>query len=539
LAALPPLASSVLAATWYVDGILGTDDGSHGIGPGTDAFRTIQYAINDARVVAGDTVNVAAGTYSPLATITINKSLTLLGPQANVDPRPSQSSSRSAGSPSEAVVDGTAGGLGYIILIDADNVVINGFEVKSGTSDMLRQSNAHSGTVIKYNLIHDGNGDEGVQLANCTNGIVEYNYVFDIASPGDALNIANSSGGAIRFNEVEDIYSTNGAIYCYGTTNLDIIGNIVRNVPNANGRGIKVGDDGDSSGGHVSCNLIENVTGRDAVELEASNLVIEYNTVRNNPGSYGGTAGIRITSYGDAATISVNNNNIYGNAPYGLRNDSTSTVNAENNWWGCTAGPGAGVCDAVMGLVDYTPWLGSAVVPSASTATATGTGTATLDPGNGCVRNLVAVSEATIPTEGKPSGLVFSHGFLAFNINCIAPRESVTLTITLPSAVPATAQYWKYGPTPGNSDPHWYVIEMGDNDGDNVVTITLVDGGLGDDDLTADGVIIDQGGPGWPPPSGGGGGGVPTFPSIYVGIAAALGAGVLAYFVRRRLTPSR
>ena len=39
---------------------------------------------------------------------------------------------------------------------------------------------------------------------------------------------------------------------------------------------------------------------------------------------------------------------------------------------------------------------------------------------------------------------------------------------------------------------------MGDDDGDNVITITLVDGGLGDDDLVANGVIVDQGGPGSP-----------------------------------------
>jgi hypothetical protein len=37
---------------------------------------------------------------------------------------------------------------------------------------------------------------------------------------------------------------------------------------------------------------------------------------------------------------------------------------------------------------------------------------------------------------------------------------------------------------------------MGSDDGDDVITITLVDGGLGDDDGTADGVIVDQGGPG-------------------------------------------
>ena len=111
----------------------------------------------------------------------------------------------------------------------------------------------------------------------------------------------------------------------------------------------------------------------------------------------------------------------------------------------------------------------------------------------------------------------------------------MTLTITLPSAVPAGAQYWKYGPTPSNHTPHWYRIPIGSING-NVITVTLTDGGLGDDDLTADGTIIDQGGPGWPWPGGGSGGhSAPVFPSIYIGIGAALGAGMVAYAVRRRL----
>jgi hypothetical protein len=33
----------------------------------------------------------------------------------------------------------------------------------------------------------------------------------------------------------------------------------------------------------------------------------------------------------------------------------------------------------------------------------------------------------------------------------------------------------------------------------------------------------------------GGGTGVPVFPSVYVGIGAALGAGMLAYLIRKRL----
>jgi hypothetical protein len=38
-------------------------------------------------------------------------------------------------------------------------------------------------------------------------------------------------------------------------------------------------------------------------------------------------------------------------------------------------------------------------------------------------------------------------------------------------------------------------------DGDNVIAITLTDGGWGDDDLSANGIIVDQGGSGWPGPS--------------------------------------
>ena len=41
---------------------------------------------------------------------------------------------------------------------------------------------------------------------------------------------------------------------------------------------------------------------------------------------------------------------------------------------------------------------------------------------------------------------------------------------------------------------------MGDDDGDNVITIELTDGGLGDDDGIANGVILDAGGPAIPQP---------------------------------------
>jgi len=91
---------------------------------------SIQAAIDAAS--DGDTIEVQAGTYSPANTITIDKSLTILGPQAGVDPRPSQGSTRTPGSANEAIVDGSIHSLGNIFVIDADNVEINA-EQKSNT----------------------------------------------------------------------------------------------------------------------------------------------------------------------------------------------------------------------------------------------------------------------------------------------------------------------------------------------------------------------------------------------------------------------
>ena len=80
----------------------------------------------------------------------------------------------------------------------------------------------------------------------------------------------------------------------------------------------------------------------------------------------------------------------------------------------------------------------------------------------------------------------------------LAPGATAVVTVTLPDNLPAGSQYWKYGPTAANPADHWYQIPMGDNDGDHVITITITDGGDGDDDLTANGSITEPGGPGQP-----------------------------------------
>jgi len=98
----------------------------------------------------------------------------------------------------------------------------------------------------------------------------------------------------------------------------------------------------------------------------------------------------------------------------------------------------------------------------------------------------------------NPPALDFPHGWFSFIIEGLAPGEVATVTIILPGNMPDTTQYWKCGPTVANPANHWYQIPLGDNDGDNVVTITITDGGDGDDDLIANGIIPEPGGPGQP-----------------------------------------
>jgi hypothetical protein len=57
------------------------------------------------------------------------------------------------------------------------------------------------------------------------------------------------------------------------------------------------------------------------------------------------------------ATFTVENNSISGNSGDGVVNGPSTTVDAENNFWGCETGPGTGGCDTITGDVDADPFL--------------------------------------------------------------------------------------------------------------------------------------------------------------------------------------
>jgi hypothetical protein len=78
----------------------------------------------------------------------------------------------------------------------------------------------------------------------------------------------------------------------------------------------------------------------------------------------GGDTGIALLDDGTSPpgpNVSAHFNRIAGNPTAGLRNETSATVDGENNWWGCNLGPGNAGCDLITGsgaaTVDANPWL--------------------------------------------------------------------------------------------------------------------------------------------------------------------------------------
>ena len=130
---------------------------------------------------------------------------------------------------------------------------------------------------------------------------------------------------------------------------------------------------------------------------------------------------------------------------------------------------------------------GTGIQQTQTVATATGAVTFTTDSGD--ITGLTAIAQAGLACPPR-SGLTFPHGFFSFNITNITPGSTVTITITLPSAMAVGTQYWKC------QNGQWVNCTslLGDDDGDNVLTLTITDGGLGDAD-GVNGTIVDPGGP--------------------------------------------
>ncbi|WP_176887852.1 putative Ig domain-containing protein [Acidovorax sp. JMULE5] len=159
---------------------------------------------------------------------------------------------------------------------------------------------------------------------------------------------------------------------------------------------------------------------------------------------------------------------------------------------------------AYTGNQAYTLQVVMAQTYSGPSPTGSGTITATFSGGGAtCVfasaRFIPLTGDAASPpANSAPPGVQFPHGLFDFATTGCTPGSTLQFTITYPGALPNGAQYWKYGPTPASQpgpSPRWYTLPAAV--AGTVVTFSITDGALGDDDLTANGAVVDAGGPGF------------------------------------------
>jgi len=158
------------------------------------------------------------------------------------------------------------------------------------------------------------------------------------------------------------------------------------------------------------------------------------------------------------------------------------------------------------------------------------------EPGMGKYQNagfIPLTGHPKSPSVAPPAGVSFPLGLFDLVAISGVPGSSFSVTLTYPTALPPGTQYWKFGPTLVNPTPHWYAYPDAVVSG-NTITLTVVDGQQGDDDLQPNAVILDPGGPAVAaaPPSGAAP--IPTL-SAWGRLALALCMAVLAWqFMRQR-----
>src|SRR4051794_4796480 len=334
------------------------------------ACATIGYAISQA--ANGDVVKVAAGTYDEEVAVT--KRVSLEGAKAGVDAR------NRAGTTGESVMDNAGGAFD----VKASGVSIDGFRIENATTAPLGSgvalapdasgyrvvnnivqnntvglslnSDGLSHSVVRHNAIKNNNAAG----ANSGNGIFGTDVVGDIAIDANSFTGHNEDSILLRHTRATDVSITNNT-----TTNDASIA-----LYNTHGATIQ----GNSLLGGNCCSAIYLGGGNGDVDIVGNTVVNKLRGVRieqDGASNQGPNHDVRVvgnTFTGNAARgilagsgalsdpLVVHFNRITGN-PVGLENSNNPQVDAENNWWGCNAGPGSAGCDTVTGSVDANPWL--------------------------------------------------------------------------------------------------------------------------------------------------------------------------------------
>lgn len=327
---------------------------------GVTYFGSIQDAVDESS--NGDTINVAAGTYTE--NVNVNKQLTLQGASSatvTVNAASSASSvftvTASSVSISGFTLSGATGGGQAGIYLGAgvdncnifNNILTNNFDgiwLGSGSNHNTLTNNTLSSNYQGFEVYISSDNTFNKNTVNSNN-----NYGFKIDSGNNnqfTNNTANSNGKYGFYIVIGDGGGTTNSIFVNNTANLNTQYGMRMNGGSGN---ILIGNTFDS-------NVLDGIKLKETI----TSLTMTNNTINNSP------IGIEIdvSVIADVTTWTVNQNTITGNT-VGLSNLGTGILNTENNWWGNNDGPEWN--GQTSGTVDYSPFC----LDSGCATTGTGT----------------------------------------------------------------------------------------------------------------------------------------------------------------------
>jgi len=324
--------------SWYNTNALSTK--TYYVGSGED-YTTIQSAIGAAS--AGDTINVAAGTYNE--NISLNKSVDLLGPNADI-------SAVTGTRKPEAVI------VNQVNIADGiSNASINGFEFTGQTgSQVLYFLMDSSDFTVKCNRFINNRSTAINTYASSThsNLLIDNNLVDGITEHppnGTGMWLGGNITGTSLISNNKIMNTSYAGLLLHGATSVTVSDNIIQNVPV---QGIQIA--GASGNVYITSNIITNANttnenDKGGIRLYGDEFIGTVSITGNTiSGSFNGLAvkdGKDITG----KDIHVNNNNFSGNSNCGVYHGGTGTLDATNNWWGAASGPSGGVADPVTGRI--------------------------------------------------------------------------------------------------------------------------------------------------------------------------------------------
>jgi len=118
---------------------------------------------------------------------------------------------------------------------------------------------------------------------------------------------------------------------------------------------------------------------------------------------------------------------------------------------------------------------------------------------SGCLKNVTTFSDMdlSVSQEGKPGGYEFPDGLVYYEVEGISPGDTETVILTFPEALSDGSKAYKV-------DSDGFTEYSGVSISGRTVALTVTDGGLGDSDRQANGVIVDPVGVAVPTAAGSG-----------------------------------